>query len=154
MQRPLRPPGARGEAEFAALCVRCNRCIEICPYGTLRAAGLTPWSEAGTPVVAARAVPCWLCMLCPPACPTGALEPITDRHAVRMGRARVDPETCYAWKGILCRTCIDECPLGAAAIEQDGLLQPRVADGCVGCGVCEHVCPAPEVAIRVEPPRA
>lgn len=148
---PLRPPGARPEREFAALCIRCGRCVAVCPYRSLVPAGWAYGPEAGTPVVVARSVPCYLCMECPPVCPSGALDPITDKRAVRMGVAEVNPATCYAHLGILCRTCVDECPLGAAALGQDGQLRPQVREGCVGCGVCEKVCPTPEPAIVVRP---
>ncbi len=148
---PLRPPGARPEGEFAALCIRCNRCVAACPYKTLKPASWIYGERAGTPLVVAREVPCYLCMACPPVCPTGALEPITDKRAVRMGVAVVDPQTCFAHQGILCRTCVDECPLEGEAIYQNGELKPVVTDRCVGCGVCEKVCPAPEVAIVVRP---
>lgn len=107
--------------------------------------------DAGIPVVRPRQTPCYLCMICPPVCPTGALEPITDRARVRMGRAVVDQANCYAFQGILCRTCIDECPLGDDAIFQNGDLAPVVADGCVGCGICERFCPADGSAITVQP---
>lgn len=148
---PLRPPGARPEPEFAALCIRCNRCIEVCPYGTLVPAGLEHGFDAGTPLVEPGRIPCWLCMECPPVCPTGALEPTTEKTEVRMGTAEVDPGLCYAHRGILCRTCVDECPLGERAITQNGLLHPVVESGCVGCGVCVRVCPAPGPAIQVRP---
>lgn len=91
-------------------------------------------------------------MACPPVCPTGALAPITDPRAVRMGRAVVDPERCYAAMGILCRTCVDECPLQGEAIRQDSALRPVVTDACVGCGLCEFRCPAEPAAIAVWPP--
>jgi Pyruvate/2-oxoacid:ferredoxin oxidoreductase delta subunit len=68
-----------------------------------------------------------------------------------MGRARVLERDCYAHHGILCRTCVDECPLGEEAIRQDSELRPVVTERCVGCGVCEARCPSPEVAIRVIP---
>ena len=29
----LRPPGAHGESDFSARCVKCGKCIEACPYG-------------------------------------------------------------------------------------------------------------------------
>jgi MauM/NapG family ferredoxin protein len=148
---PLRPPGARSEADLAARCIRCDRCAAVCPYRSIKPA---PWGlgpDAGTPLVVARETPCWLCMRCPPVCPTGALEPLTDRRAVRMGVAWVNEQSCYAFQGIVCRTCVDQCPLAGEAIRQDDQLRPVVTDRCTGCGVCEHRCPAPEAAIRVEP---
>ena len=148
------PPGARPDPEFSALCIRCSRCVEVCPYGTLVPAGWDHGVDAGLPVVRPRETPCYLCMLCPPACPTGALQPITDREEVRMGHAVVDESACYAFQGILCRTCIDECPLTETAIAQYGRLEPVVAEGCVGCGICERFCPAERPAITVRPVEA
>jgi ferredoxin-type protein NapG len=147
---PLRPPGARAENQFSALCIRCNRCVEVCPYGSLKPAG-PERKDMGTPTLVARDIPCYLCMQCPPICPSGALEPITDKWQVRMGVAVINEKTCYAFQGILCRTCVDECPLGEPAIFQDGDLLPRVTDKCVGCGICEKVCPATVPAIVVRP---
>ena len=149
-QPPLRPPGARPESEFAALCIRCYRCIAVCSYKSLKPAGWSNSTAAGTPICVPQENPCFLCMLCPPVCPTGALEPVSDKRLVRMGRAEVNRDTCYAFQGILCRTCVDQCPL-PEAIMQDGELHPNVTDKCVGCGICEKFCPAPEVAIRVRP---
>jgi MauM/NapG family ferredoxin protein len=149
---PLRPPGARAERTLAALCVRCGRCVAACPHRAIRPAGALHGAAAGTPLVVAREAPCVLCMRCPPACPTGALDAaLRDPRAVRMGRARVDPATCYAHLGVLCRACVDECPLVGEAIAQDAELRPVPTDRCVGCGVCEARCPLPEPAIRVVP---
>jgi MauM/NapG family ferredoxin protein len=148
---PLRPPGARPEPAFAALCIRCGRCAEVCPYRAIRPAGLGSGLEAGTPIVVPREAACWLCMKCPPACPTGALEPIRDPRAVRMGRARVVEDRCYAFRGVMCRTCLDACPLQGEAIRQDSELRPVTTERCVGCGLCEQRCPAEGSAIRVAP---
>jgi MauM/NapG family ferredoxin protein len=150
---PLRPPGARPEPEFTSLCIRCNRCVEVCTYRTLVPAGWAHVLDAGTPIVQAREIPCYLCMECPPVCPTGALDPITDKLDVRMGIARVNEATCYAFNDILCRTCVSECPV-PGAIYQDGWLRPVVTERCVGCGICERVCPSTIPAIVVVPESA
>ena len=31
----LRPPGAQGEADFSARCIKCGKCMEACPYVAL-----------------------------------------------------------------------------------------------------------------------
>lgn len=147
---PLRPPGARDEAAFTALCLRCGRCLAACPYRALRPAPAAHGLAAGAPLVVAREAPCWLCLKCPPACPSGALEPVPTLREVRMGRARVVADRCYAHQGIFCRTCLDACPLQGEAIRQDEELRPVVTAACVGCGLCEARCPAEGSAILVE----
>ncbi len=98
----------------------------------------------GTPVIRPRKVPCYLCMKCPPVCPSGALKrTLTKKEEVRMGTAVIDTKTCLAWQGTLCRSCFDDCPIFDEAIKMDDKLQPVVVkDKCIGCGVCENVCPA------------
>lgn len=58
----------------------------------------------------------------------------------------------------LCDLCVRECPIGnAISLEETTLAdgrkvqQPVVHEPCVGCGVCEMICPAEQVAIVIEP---
>jgi formate hydrogenlyase subunit 6/NADH:ubiquinone oxidoreductase subunit I len=92
-------------------------------------------------------------MKCPSVCPSGALKRSTrDKEAVRMGRADIDKKTCLAWQGTLCRSCYDECPIYNEALAMDLELRPVVNEKkCVGCGICENVCPLDSPAIRVNP---
>jgi ferredoxin-type protein NapG len=66
-----RPPGARDEDLFLALCLRCDKCREACPYRVIRPVRLTEsLINAGTPILDGS---CRQCMRCRPVCPTGAL---------------------------------------------------------------------------------
>lgn len=145
----LRPPGARPEGEFLARCIQCGRCAASCPYGSIVAASFRSGLAVGTPVVRPRTIPCYLCMICPDVCPTGALEPVA-KEAVDMGEAVVDTTTCYAFLGILCRACVDICPYQGTAIFQSSRLEPIVdQEHCVGCGLCVKACPTQPESIRV-----
>ena len=162
----LRPPGAVEEERFMALCIRCNRCLEVCPYGSIRRAG---WGlTIGTPLVLPETKACYLCMACAVLCPTGALDnKLADPEAVRMGRAKIDPDICYSHLffdmdvlpedagsriGALCNTCYNVCPLPNKAITLKNNLLPVVLEGCVGCGICVERCPTrPRRAINVFP---
>ncbi len=55
----------------------------------------------------------------------------------------------------ICDLCVIYCPLEQDAIVlekvEENKYLPRVKEGCVGCGVCEMVCPTQPKAIYVEP---
>lgn len=155
-ESPLRPPGAVPEAEFLRRCIRCNKCAQVCPYGSIVMAHVDAGLDYGTPVIRARSVPCYLCMKCPPVCPSGALEnALTEKRAVRMGVAVIDESRCLPYAGIICRACFEHCPMYREAITLRDEMYPEVhADSCVGCGICEYYCPAEEVAITVRPAAA
>ncbi|MFA7348399.1 MAG: 4Fe-4S dicluster domain-containing protein [Desulfurivibrionaceae bacterium] len=150
----LRPPGAVGEPEFLGRCIRCGKCALACPYRAIRIAGLLDGLEVmGTPIIRARQSPCYLCLKCVPGCPSGALDSrVKKREQVRMGVARINKKECLTWQGTFCRSCYDHCPLFNEAITMDSELRPVVNEKkCVGCGICEHVCPADSAAITVTP---
>ncbi len=148
---PLRPPGAIGEATFQNYCIRCRKCAEVCPYGSIHMTHGEWGIKMGTPVIYPRQTPCYLCMKCPPVCPTGALEPITDKNAVKMGTAFIQTESCLAYNGVLCRACYERCPIYREAITLKEEIYPVVhPEKCVGCGICEHVCPTEPASIMVE----
>jgi ferredoxin-type protein NapG len=162
----LRPPAAVDEPDFMALCIRCNRCLEVCPYSSIERDG--PGPTIGTPYVLPKKEACYLCMACCALCPTGALNPgLTNPEKVRMGKARIDPDLCYSHIFLshdklpdssmdkiaaLCNTCYNVCPFPDKAIGLKDNLFPVVLDGCVGCGICVLKCPTGTVrAINVIP---
>ena len=162
----LRPPGAVDEQRFMALCIRCNRCMEVCPYNSIKIAG---WGVTiGTPYVLPETKGCYLCMACCRLCPTGALDKnLKTPSKVAMGKARIEPSICYSHLflehdvipdeslqriGALCNTCYNVCPLQDKAITLKDNLFPVILDGCVGCGICVERCPTrPKRAINVFP---
>jgi MauM/NapG family ferredoxin protein len=159
-RQPLRPPGAVPEPEFVRRCIKCNKCAQVCPYRSVHMARLDAGTRAGTPMIFARDNPCYLCMKCPPVCPTGALNPkLTELREVRMGVAVINRDSCLAYQGIICRSCFERCPLYREAITLRDEHYPEVNESlCTGCGICENVCPTDDVAIRIRsahapPPR-
>ncbi len=151
----LRPPGAVAEDIFAGKCIRCGRCVEVCPYRSIIMLDIRAGVFAGTPLVEAEKIPCYLCMKCVEVCPTGSLQPLGQQE-VRMGLAVIDKFTCTTWSGlVLCRTCYDICPLKDQAIRLDELRPVIDEQNCTGCGMCTHACPVTtedgNKAVNIEP---
>lgn len=160
----LRPPGAQGEDDFSARCIKCGKCIEACPYLALSPAPGDQGAAAGTPMINAREQACRLCedFPCVNACPTNALRNIEKRADVRMGTAVIDEKLCIAFQGMRCEVCYRTCPLIDEAISIDyrmlegdvihSVFAPVINEGkCVGCGLCVERCVVsePDVAIRI-----
>jgi NapH/MauN family ferredoxin-type protein len=146
----LRPPGAVKEEIFLERCIRCLKCIKICPTQTLTTCEFSDGiSLIYTPKLVPELGGCELCMLCNKICPSGALIPITP-DKVKIGTAIIERERCLAWsKNKLCLICMEVCPVGAISSFK---IYPLVnKDKCVGCGVCEKNCPAEKKAIFVTP---
>lgn len=144
----LRPPGAVRERDFAVRCIRCGRCVEICPHDTLFFRGGFG-RDRHTPMFDPKKKPCLLCMKCPPVCPSGALDAtLTDMRRAHMGRAYILRNACHNYTGAtMCMTCYDRCPLRASAVVLVDGLTPAITSACVGCGVCAHVCPVGAVVV-------
>ncbi len=156
--RLIRPPGSLPEDQFVTACVRCGECMAVCPTNTLQAAVGEGGLEAlGTPVIVPRAGACaQSCNLCGNVCATRAIEPFTpeEKKHLYVGAASVDRSACIAWAlGRECVVCDEACSYNAISqeISETGVRRPVVNEGiCVGCGICECVCPvAPLGAIHV-----
>ena len=166
----LRPPGAVAEKDFLDLCVRCGACMKVCITN-----GLQPVIfEAGvagvfSPKLVPRTGYCeYNCKLCGEVCPTGAIRPLdlAAKQKAVIGRAVFDESLCLPYaEGEPCIVCEEHCPVPEKAIkldempmvDDDGrpwiLQKPRVdEDLCIGCGICEKVCPLEgQAGVRVEP---
>src|SRR5262249_36330260 len=140
------------ESRFESLCMRCGACVAACPAGAIHPLGAAWGASAGTPFVDARRSPCVLCtgLACTHVCPSGGLQPLGADEQVAMGLAIVDQARCWLHEGRSCDACQRACPMPGALVLDDAGLRV-VADRCVGCGLCEHVCPTEPAAIRVAP---
>ncbi len=150
----LRPPGALPEAVFLEKCYRCGNCVEICPASAIRRLSSDDPQQHNTPYIDPDLGACIVCenLDCMRVCPSGALVMVESRLDIRMGIARPRHEACLRSRGEDCTLCIERCPIGRAAIGLDeaGRVDVRSA-GCVGCGVCQHLCPATPKAITIDP---
>ena len=145
----LRPPGAVPEDEFLSRCTRCAECIKACPHGAIAPAPSRFRRAEGTPWIDAVRNPCRYCADAPciAACGEGALSPDAPR---RMGTARIIELACLSHRSLACTVCSERCPVPGAVRVNDGRVQIE-EQICTGCGVCAHVCPAPDRAILLMP---
>lgn len=155
--RLIRPPGAKPENAFVSGCVRCGECMAVCPTNALQPAlGEGGLEALGTPIIVPRIGPCTQeCSACGHVCPARVIEPfvVEEKSYLFMGTARVDRSACVAWaQGRRCMVCDEACSYDAITADVgNGVGRPIVnQDLCVGCGLCEFVCPVePRAAIHV-----
>jgi len=156
----IRPPGAVDEAEFLHRCIKCGECMKVCIKNaiqpTLMEAGLEGF---WTPYLKMQQGYCeYNCTLCGQVCPTQAIQKLSleQKHQTKIGLAFFDKNRCIPYsQGHNCIVCEEVCPTPKKAIwfEEVEVLdssgenritvkQPHIDPHlCVGCGMCEHVCP-------------
>jgi len=152
----VRPPGSVVEEAFNAVCIRCARCIQVCPTGAIVIADMSDgFKELGTPKIDPLRGPCERIQgrcdqkaKCAEVCPTGAIRPI-DRRAAKTGSAIINADRCIAWRGGSCLVCYEVCPVQGAISLMDESRPIFHADICVGCGRCVYACPAQPKALTL-----
>ena len=146
------PPGALDRKSFNLKCVGCGLCIATCPSKCLKPS--VSLSTFGQPEMSFQEGYCRLAcpQKCAAVCPAGALAVSSaGRRDIHMGYAVWHPEKCIRkTDGVECSACRRKCPVNAIHLVGDVLVVDK--DACIGCGACEHVCPArPEPAMQVAP---
>ncbi len=143
--KPIAPPGADSYQNFHDRCTSCQLCITVCPNQVLRP-GIT---KAHVSYERGYCRP--ECVKCSQVCPTGAIHPITtaDKSSIQIGTAVWNKELCIITKDkVACDLCARKCPTAAIEMIPFPMIDPY---RCIGCGACEHLCPArPYSAIHVE----
>ncbi len=147
--RLIRPPGAVGEADFLAGCIRCYLCQDACEPGAIQFFTEADGKLYHTPYVDPAIAACTLCMKCTKVCPTGVLQPMekSERADVRMATVELDLDRCLSYKakairqeqGLLMQ-------LGESPTESEALVERRGP-----CGECYMFCLLREEAIKLEP---
>ena len=157
---PVVPPGAKSLSHFKLTCVGCQLCVQICPSQVLRPS--TRLERYLQPEMGFEKGYCRPeCTKCGEVCPAGAIRRITvaEKKNIHFGRVVWHADRCLAAsEGVPCTSCERHCPVQAivrvSTVEKDrSAPKVPVVDmaRCIGCGACEHLCPArPLPALTVE----
>lgn len=146
------PPGAVDRALFNRLCVGCDACVAACPEKCIVPS--MSLKTFGQPKMDFRRGHCRLAcpQKCAAACPAGALriQDYVERRDLHMGHAIWKKDLCLReTEQVPCTACTRKCPVKAIKIVEGFPVIDK--ELCIGCGACEHVCPArPMPAIFVK----
>ncbi|MGN1263821.1 MAG: 4Fe-4S binding protein [Prevotella sp.] len=157
---PILPAGSLSAQHFAGHCTACQLCVSACPNGVLiPSASLRTLMQPEMSYERGYCRP--ECNRCSEVCPTGAITPISieRKSSTRIGHAVWVRKNCKpVTEGVSCGNCARHCPSGAILMVPSDSENPESvkipvvnAERCIGCGACEHLCPArPFSAIYVE----
>lgn len=157
---PIVPPGARSLRHLARHCTGCQLCVAACPNGVLRPSS-SPLRLMQPEASYERGHCRPECTRCGDVCPAGAIRPIpvAEKSSTQIGHAVWVRANCVPLTdGVECGNCARHCPAGAIAMVASDPADPSSPkipvvndERCIGCGACEHLCPArPFAAIYVE----
>jgi len=141
-QAGILPPGAGDRRSFGLKCVGCQLCVAKCPGKCLVPS--VELATFGQPTMDFRRGYCLSeCTRCSEVCPTGAIRFLQreQRPYVHVGHAIWKKDLCVrTTNGDACTACVRKCPVRAIHLVKGFPVVDRSA--CIGCGACEHVCPA------------
>lgn len=159
-ETPIKPAGSVSLDNFSSRCTGCQLCVQVCPNDVLRASSkLDTFMQPEMSYERGYCRP--ECTKCSEVCPAGAITKVTreQKTAIQIGHAVWIGRNCVPLRdGVSCCNCAKHCPSGAITMmpyDPEDATSPLIptinTEKCIGCGACEHVCPArPFSAIFVE----
>ena len=157
--KPIVPAGALSLRNFTDHCTACQLCVSACPEKVLKPSDSLD-RLMQPEMVFDRGFCSIECNECSKVCPAGAIKHVSieEKSSIQIGHAVINPNLCVVnTDGVQCLGCSRNCPVGAIRLvkknpeDENSLLIPAVdEERCIGCGACEHYCPAkPVKAIHV-----
>ena len=159
-QTPLTPPGSQSFQNLSTRCTGCQLCISECPNQVLRPS--SDLMHLMQPTMSYEHGYCRPeCTRCSEVCPAGAIQlvDVAEKTSIQIGHAVWIKKNCVVLTDeVECGNCARHCPSGAIEMvpldenDEESPMVPAINEtACIGCGVCEYVCPSrPFSAIIVE----